>query len=315
MVSRAFNPEASVRGELRRDILAKAAEVGYAPDKTARAMATGRTDLVALVVPTLAHPWESQEVDLICQSLQEMALTPVIYRIPNHMADYASLIRVQDYRPALVIAFMDKIMPGTLLPLFGSSPAIYPYFGEEPPEAAGQTVDFLKVEQHEGIRHAIRLFRAAGHREVLYVGGTDYANSDVDRDAAVRAAIGEEGLAFAGRIEGDFDYDTARSAVNGYLTAGGSATAFFAANDVSAFGTLDALRFDQGRRVPEEAAVIGFDNVAQSNWRAYDLTTVSIPLGTRVAAITRMIGARLRNPAIPQQRETVTARLVVRSTA
>jgi len=315
MVSRAFSPEGSVRADMRARILTKAAELGYAPDKTARAMATGRTDLAALVVPTLANPWESQEVDLLCRALQPLGLTPVIYRLPSHRDPDAGLLRVQDYRPAVVLAFMDKIDPGTLLPYFGNSPAIYPHFGAVPRDAGGQVVDLLHVDQHPGIRNAVRLFGAAGRCRVAYVGGTDFANSDIDREAAFRAAMQAEGLTIAGRLEGGFDYDQARAAVTGFLRDGGEADAFFAANDVSAFGTMDALRHDLGLRVPEDYAVIGFDGIAQAGWRAYDLTTVAIPLERRVAALARMIEGRLRDPSRPPQAETVTANLVVRSSA
>lgn len=313
MVSRAFNPASSVRGEMREKILAKAAELGYAPDKTARAMVTGRSDLVAIVVPTLANPWEAQEIDRLCAALQPLALTPVLYRIPGDQADAASLIRVQDYRPAIVVAFMDKIDPDDLLPLFGNSPAIYPCFGTVPPQVGAQTVDLLKVEHRDGIRNAVRLLRGTGRRRVVYVGGTRHATSEIDRYAAFRAAMEAEGLEQGSRLEGNFDYDTARAQVNRFISGGGTADAFLAANDVSAFGVMDALRFDLGRRIPEDHAVIGFDDIDQANWRAYDLTTVANPLDKRVAAITRLIEGRLNAPDAAAQSETVTARLVVRS--
>jgi DNA-binding LacI/PurR family transcriptional regulator len=94
---------------------------------------------------------------------------------------------------------------------------------------------------------------------------------------------------------------------------GGRADAYFAANDISAFGALDALRFDLDLPVPERCAVIGFDNVSEAGWRAYDLTTVGIPIQTRVAALMRLILARIEEPAGPPRVETVTATLTVRS--
>lgn len=315
MVSRAFNPDASIRDEMRRSILAKAAELGYAPDKAARAVATGRSDLVALVVPSLSHPWESQEVDALCRTLQDMSLTPVIYRIPAHEADYVRLLRVEDYRPGAVVAYMDRIDPETLLPYFGNCPAIYPYYSSRPPERGGQTVDLLRIDQWAGIRNAVRLFREAGRQRVAYVGGTGFSSCDIDRHAAFVDAMADAGLRNAGRLEGEFDYDTARAQVNAFLRGGGRADAFFCANDVSAFGTMDALRHDFGLDVPREAAVVGFDGIDQANWAAYDLTTVAIPLEQRVAAIARMIEARRRAPDLPTQSETIVARLVVRSSA
>ncbi|WP_374621795.1 substrate-binding domain-containing protein, partial [Devosia sp.] len=88
----------------------------------------------------------------------------------------------------------------------------------------------------------------------------------------------------------------------------------FSANDVGAFGVIDALRHELGLRVPQDVKVVGFDDVAQAHWRAYDLTTIRIDIGERVGALVRLILRRLRTPDAGPLSESVTARLVVRGT-
>ena len=98
----------------------------------------------------------------------------------------------------------------------------------------------------------------------------------------------ERGLPQPVVVRGDFTYETAlcrrRSSFSG---CGGGAEAIFAANDVGAFGAIDALRFELGLRVPEDVKVVGFDDIAQAHWRSYHLTTVRVDLAERVRALVR----------------------------
>jgi DNA-binding LacI/PurR family transcriptional regulator len=113
---------------------------------------------------------------------------------------------------------------------------------------------------------------------------------------------------------GDFTYDTAYAATIDLFRIGDGADGIFAANDVSAFGAIDALRHGLGLRVPEDVKVVGFDDIAQSHWRAYNLTTVRIDLAERVQALVRLILRRLKHPDAPPLSETIATRLVVRGT-
>ncbi|MCD7059796.1 LacI family DNA-binding transcriptional regulator [Pelagibacterium xiamenense] len=322
MVSRAFNPNASVKADKREHILKVAQRLGYHPDMAARSMVTGRSNLVAVLVPSIARAWESQEVDALITALQRQGMATLLFHVAAEDLAEAAFLQVRAYKPAAVIAFLDLIGPEDLVPMFGNSPAIYPHFGAEPPKTQpGQLVDRLHVNQHAGIRSAVKLLKGTGKRRVAYVAGadtglpsrTENANSDHDRFAALQAALVEHGMELEARIEGEFDYETSRQRVLHYVRNGGAADAFFAANDISAFGALDALRHDLGLAVPEQYGVVGFDNIREASWRAYDLTTVGVSVEARVAALMRLVKARMADPSAPARVETVTASLIVRS--
>jgi DNA-binding LacI/PurR family transcriptional regulator len=91
--------------------------------------------------------------------------------------------------------------------------------------------------------------------------------------------------------------------------------ALFAANDVSAFGAMDALRNNLGHSVPQDIKVVGFDNISQSSWKSYDLTTVGMDINERVRAFVRLIRNRLEDPKAPDLFECVETKLTVRGTA
>jgi DNA-binding LacI/PurR family transcriptional regulator len=315
MVSRAFNPDASVLMEKRRHILAVAATLGYHPDMAARAMVTRRSKLVAVVVSTLANPWEAQEVDALIGALQEDGLSVMVFRIAHNSGERLDFAHVKAYRPAAIIAYMDELPPHFLRRTFGNSPALYPVYGQEPPQDAGEAmVDRLHIAQHDGIAEAVRLLAQSGRRRLLYVQGEGSA-SDQDRLVALENAMERHGMALVGSIDGRFNYDRARAALVASWQHYDRPDAIFAANDTSAFGALDALRFDLGVTVPSECAVIGFDNIREAAWQAYDLTTIGVDLGERIEAIRRMVRERAANPQAAPMMETIHARLIRRGTA
>ncbi|MBI4045796.1 MAG: substrate-binding domain-containing protein [Devosia nanyangense] len=315
MVSRAFNPEASVRPDKRQHILDVAASLGYHPDMAARAMVTRRSNLVAVVVSTLANPWEAQEIDALTAVLQEDGLAVMVFRMEHKSRLQFNFAHIRAYRPAAVIAYMDDLKPHQLRRAFGNSPAIYPVYGAHAPTDHDEhMVDRLHVEQHEGIANAVRLLAGTGRKRLLYVRG-EGAASDLDRVDALEEALAEHSIVFEAAIDGNFDYATTRAAVINYWRREGQPDAIFAANDTSAFGAIDALRYDLGVSVPQQCAVVGFDNIREAAWQAYNLTTIGVDLRERVQALRRMVAARVSEPRARSMVETIRARLVVRGTA
>ena len=113
---------------------------------------------------------------------------------------------------------------------------------------------------------------------------------------------------------GDFTYDTAFAATLDLFRVGGGADAIFAANDVGAFGAIDALRFELGLRVPQDVKVVGFDDIAQAHWRSYDLTTVRVDLDERVRGAGAADPAPAEGPGRAGARRDGPTSLVVRGT-
>jgi len=115
-------------------------------------------------------------------------------------------------------------------------------------------------------------------------------------------------------VAGVFTYGLAYQATIDLFRVGEGADAILAANDVSAFGAIDALRHELGLAVPADVAVVGFDDIEQAGWKSYNLTTVRIDLAERTRALVRLILRRLKNPGLPAMTETIRTRLVVRGT-
>lgn len=319
-VSRAFNPGSYLDSSKRERILSVAKEIGYHPNMAARAMVSNRSHLVAVILPSLRHPWESQELDVLTESLQASGFATLVYKIPDSALQPNQLSHLQAYNPDSIIVYSDSLPLASVKALFARTRPIFPVYengtsnmiDEKTDEDQG--LDQLVIDQRPGIQQAINLLAGCGCQSLVWLSGPTQTRANQDRQRAVISCAEQVGIKVIAKIQGDFTYEQAREEVRAHFRTNPYADALFAANDVSAFGAMDALRHDLGLKIPEDINVIGFDNISQAGWKSYDLTTVCLDIDERVRALMRLIRNRLESPGDPMLLERVETRLIVRGT-
>jgi DNA-binding LacI/PurR family transcriptional regulator len=317
-VSRAFNPHASIKPEKRDHILKVAQELNYTPDMAARSMVTGRSHLVGLIVPDVSSPWESQEVDALTNALQAEGFATLLFKTRRDLSlDETLLTYMKGFNPDSVIAFAENVRPQVLSRVLDRAVPIYidyPIADGQPDTEPGPLIDRLEVLQRDGLEQAVALMQGYGAKRIAFLGGMTNSLGARSRQHLVEELVAEHGLAAPILMDGDYSYDTAYCATIDLFRVGDGADAIFAVNDQSAFGVLDALRHELGLKVPQDVMVVGFDDIQQSHWKSYNLTTVKFDMDERVRALVRLILRRLKNPAAPSITETISTKLVVRGT-
>ncbi len=321
-VSRAFNPHASIRPDKRARILEVAKELNYSPNMAGRALATRRSHLIGVIIPDVCSPWESQEIDTLTSALQGEGFATLLFktRVDRSM-DGTLLSYMRAYNPDSLIVFTENVRPTELHQIFDRAVPIYiDYPGDDGCSAlvsAARSVavfDRLNIVQKDGVDQAVAMMVGNGRRRFAYLSGNASAWASIARERVFSEVLAARGLPPATVVQGDFSYESGHAAMLSLFRVGDGADAVFAANDVSAFGAMDALRHDLGLRVPEDVNVVGFDDIRQASWRSYDLTTVKIDINERVRALVRLILKRLKEPDAPPLTETIHTRLVVRGT-
>ena len=317
-VSRAFNAHTSLKPEKRELILRIAQELNYIPDRAARALVSGRSHLVGVIVPDVCSHWESQEIDALTSALQAEGFATLLFKTrTDYSMDEKLLAYMRGFNPDSVIAFVENVKPATLARFLDRAVPIYVHYpapGCEAEPAVGPLHDRINVLQRAGIEQAVALLQGYGARRIAYVSGVSHTHANSSREQILRMVMAERGLSPPTVVRGDYSYDLAYATTLDLFRVGQGADAIFAANDVSAFGVLDALRHELGLRVPEDVKVVGFDDIAQAHWKSYNLTTVKFDLEERVRALVRLILRRLNTPGAPALEETLQTRLVVRGT-
>lgn len=268
-VSRVMNQHTSVRPATRVRVLAAMTELGYRPNRAARALVTGRSGLLGIVaVNTIEYGPAS-----ILVGLEQAA---------RNAGQFLAIATVNDPDRDSVSAAVDRlVMQGidglvVLAPLASTEavladlPVAVPVVVVEG-DAHGRHMT-VNVDQAGGARLAVEHLLRLGHRSVWHVAGPQTWWEAPRRLSGWRDALADAGIQAPAHLSGDW------SARSGY--AGGQVlarmpevTAVFVANDQMALGVLRALH-EAGRRVPDHISVVGFDDIPEAAYLIPPLSTV-----------------------------------------
>lgn len=316
-VSRVLNGSSAVNPETRRKVMAAIAELGYKPNPAARTLRTNRTGLVALIVPEITNPYFS----IIAQGVQDAARKAgfgmILCNSGGNEADELDYMRMLPERriDGFVIT-----PPGANL-----NPRSDRYLEElakegYPVVCIGRRVttagiDTITVDTSIGAREAMMHLLENGHTRIAFFGGPSAKSVATRRLEAYRKALAERGLLVdEGLIfECDLTLEGGYRLAQGLLERRDRPTAIFAVNDMVAIGALTAV-VERGISVPDEMAIVGFDDIPLASIVRPALTTVTQPkydLG-RLAAehlILRIEGSKREADIV-----ILPTRLVVRGT-
>ena len=310
-VSRVFGA-GSASPAMTARVRAVADRMGYRPDAVARAMSTGRSRLVGLVVAHLDNPFYALAIERLSRALQAEGLHLVVHVTgPNASADPDGIIRdLMDHRVDGVIAASVNLS-GDLARRCAEAGLPVVLFNRAAP---GTGLPAVTSDNRDGARAAARFLVAGGHRRVAHVAGWQGSSTGRDRARGLAEGLAEASLPVHAQIDGHYDGPTAARAALAMMDMPRPPDAIVAGNDLMALAVMDALR-DRGLRVPEDVSVVGFDDVPAAAWGAYRLTTVRQDADAMVAACVDDLVARIAQPGLPHRHHLTPAPLVVRDSA
>ena len=169
-------------------------------------------------------------------------------------------------------------------------------------------------DNYAGGRKIAEFLLAAGHRKIGHIAGWEGASTQRDREAGFTSALAEAGLALHSRAVGDFTMERASQAARAMFETD-PPEAVFVANDHMAMAVMDTLRFELGKRVPDDVSVVGFDDVPAAAWPAYNLTTVRQPANRMVSETVDILLEQIEDNQSPSRRIAIDGPLVVRGSA
>ena len=272
-----------VGAQLAERVHQAVAELGYAANLQARAVATGRSSMVGVVVHDIADPYFSSiAAGLIAVADTSQLLVCMSSTPANEAAErqYMALMRAQRARAVILIGSRtDDVAARAAL---GGEVAAFARQGGRV-VCVGQPllgVDTVMPENAAGADALARALAALGHRRFAVLAGPRGLLTAQDRTEGFRAGLAgwPAVLDPAGIVHGAFTRDGGYEAMSAVLAAGGPRPdCVFAANDVMAVGALARLRA-AGLEVPADIAVAGFDDILTLRDVTPPLTTVRLPL-------------------------------------
>ena len=260
-VSRVVNGSSRVDPNTRNRVEAAMAELGYRPHRAARALRTGRTHTIGLVVTTLATVGNSLALQAAVAAAEARGYAITIVTTTDRIVDAFARLEGQGVDGVLVLNEASALLVPDAIPRGMRVVAADTTRG-----AVGHVV---RNDHYEGAVAATRHLLELGHASVHHVAGPTDSFAATERERGWRDARAEAGEAALPALRGDWSADSGQQLAAELQ----SATAVFCANDEMALGLVHGLAL-AGRRVPEDVSVVGFDDVADAAHYLPPLTTV-----------------------------------------
>lgn len=275
-VSNVVSNYVHVSAETRRRVQSAIDELKYRPNISARSLRRGRTGIIALAVPEIAAPYFAELADLVQRE--------AVRRGSTLLVDQTGASRA---RETLVLdGYHAGIIDGLILsPMALTAEDLTTQALEIPAVLLGERIDMssgllhITIDNVAAARRATAHLLARGRRRVAAV-GADLAAETVGpasrRLQGYRLALADAGVPAVPELEvvtDGWSHVSSRAAVDRLLRSGVPVDAMFCFNDVLALGAMRAVRA-AGLRVPDDVAVIGWDDTAAAAYYAPTLTSV-----------------------------------------
>jgi LacI family transcriptional regulator len=302
-VSRALTRPHLLRPETVERVLAAAENLSYVPNQVARALSTGHSGIIALIVPDIANPF-----------------FPPLIRAAQAGADQQDFCVLlgdsaekPDQETRLITRFTPQVDGFVLASSRLPDPALIGYAERKPLVLINRDIPRVPrvlMDSRTGIMQAAAHLAELDHENIAYVGGPVGSWSDHQRRQAISAARAEHGLTVTMLHARPATYAGGARTVDGLLASG--ATAAIAFDDVVAHGILAGLA-ERGVQVPGDFSVVGCDDVLAATTYP-PLTTVSLRCADAgdiaVSVLLQLLGGR----KLDDVRYSLDSRLVVRAT-
>ncbi|GLW58695.1 LacI family DNA-binding transcriptional regulator [Kitasatospora phosalacinea] len=316
-VSRVINGSPRVSAKAREAVQTAIAELGYVPNRAARTLVTSRTDSIALVVPEaetrlFSEPYFSDIISGVSAELAEtdMQLLLILVRNQRERDRLSAYLTAQRVDGVLVVSVhRDDPLPGLLESL------------EIPSVLAGRRGDleplsYVHADNAGGARMAVRhLLRRGCTRVATLTGPLDMEVAQA-RLGGYRRALEEAGHAYDEDLVGlaDFTEEGGRVAMRELLARKPELDGVFCASDVMAAGAMQVLRA-AGRRIPDDVAVIGFDDSIVARHTDPPMTSVRQPIEEMGRTMARLLLDEIHERGRARRQVVLATELIVRDSA
>lgn len=308
-VSHVVNGTRAVREETRKLVEQAIESIGYSPNNLARSLATASTRSIAVVMSAISNPYFGQ----VLQGIESMAV--------EH--DYTLLLAESRDDPEhefhVVRSMHERRVDGIILAPSANPQRTLDYLAEHmlpvvfADRLADEAYDQVGPDNTEPTARLVDHLSAAGHRRIAMLSGRDGLTTTEERVRGYREGLRRNGLRFERQllVGGGSETGSAVEATGRLLSRKRRPTALIAANNGMTIGAMQALG-EAGLRVPDDLAVVGFDDFPWANWFAPRLTVIAQPCTEIGSEATRLLLRRIGEPGLAPETHRLSSSFVHR---
>ncbi|WP_024819866.1 LacI family DNA-binding transcriptional regulator [Arthrobacter sp. 31Y] len=268
-VSRVSNGLTNVEESTKNRVLDAMKQLGYRPNRAARALKSGQFKSIGVIMFTLSSFGNMRTLDAIATAASRagysVTLIPVQDPTTGTVSGAYERLREQQV-DGVVVIFEAHLLDDADITLPEDLPAVVI------DSNAGFGYPMVDTDQAQGARFATQHLLDLGHRQVWHIGGPTTSFSATHREESWKRTLEEAGIVAPPVLHGDWSTESGYQ-IGLELARNLDVTAIFAANDQMALGAMRALH-EQGRSIPDDVSIVGFDDLDESTSFWPPLTTI-----------------------------------------
>ncbi len=308
-VSRVLRGHVDVQSETRVRVHAAIKDLDYRPSPIARALVSGETRMLALLVSDITNPFYPQLAKSIEHEAAKSGYTVVICNTDDQITEtHRHLTRLLGQGLDGVIHAAVGRDEATVLSVLGDRRRVV--FTNRPP--LSDSVSYIVSDNFGGAAELTRHLLSSGHRRIGFIGGPAYARNATERLRGFTEAMREISDAEGFVVQGEFSKNSGERAVKKWLDKGCGLTAIIAINDTVALGAMEGL-IRRGLRMPTDMALAGFDGTAVAASPVMSLTSVDQHIDEIGRLAVRLLLKQLGSDTFVPTRQVLPTQLLLRN--
>lgn len=277
-VSRVLNNSMPVAEETAKRVIKTIRRLEFSPNVAARNLASKRTNTIGLLLPTIRGSFFTPLLTGIDLCMSENGFDLLIFASPKlERHEFTRMVPVGEHNTDGLIVFTSSMVDEEIIRLHSRGFPLVLLHRSAPEKVPIPTILF---ENKKGAEEIIdHLIEVHGCRKIAFLAGPPLNEDSYWREQGFRAALEKHGLSPDPALigVGEFEGPIAAAAVRKMLASGARPDAIFTGDDEAAAGVITAL-LQMGLRVPEDIAVVGFDDAYLAPYLSVPLTTVKAPI-------------------------------------
>lgn len=274
-VSRSFTEGASVSTETRRKVMQAAEELGYHVNHLARSLISQESGIVCLVVADIDAPYRAALVKALTSELQLNGKIAMLLNTDNSQPSVAKALRKAISYRADASVILSGTPAKSIVDMCLSQNQQLVLINRDEHDNGPLRIN---LNEESAAQRAVIAFKRAGCARLTFANSQAMTPSLMAREAGFAAACAMHNISLTIERFGPTGYQSGAALAQRILTAPIRPDGVFCATDLIALGFMDTARQDFKLRIPDDLCVMGFDNIEQASWGAYQLTTFAQPI-------------------------------------
>ncbi len=308
-VSRAFTPNASISKATKKKVLSAANALGYRPNLMARSLMTRRTELIGLISNNFHNPVFIPMFDLFTRELQKRGKRPLFVNLTDTKNYNGFIDNLNQYNVDGILIASSTLPQKFIQKCFDTGIPTVHAFGKT---HHGFDHNIVTADNIKGGELAAEIFIKSGYKNIGFLGGPKQSNTTQDRLKGFKDHLAKSNIKLSIEIFADnYDYISGKTKM-AEIIHNNKCDAVFCGDDILAIGAIDYCKLHH-IKIPDQMALIGFNNIEMSGWSVFNLTTIEQPVNNIINSSVELLFNTIENPERPSETRLFQCKSIIRN--